>query len=97
VLITGCAHSGVERMAGRAAEIIGARLLLVLGGFHLGGASSDRIHEAAAHLADTTDSVAPGHCTGKKATAILVAQMSGSEALRVGKEVRVAGSERGKR
>ncbi|HEU67835.1 MAG TPA: hypothetical protein ENN53_01190 [Candidatus Acetothermia bacterium] len=89
VLVSGCAHPGVERMADRASELTGAGLHLVLGGFHLGRAPSHRIREVAARLGQTTQGVAPGHCTGEEATASLLVRFPGSEALAVGKEFRI--------
>ncbi len=43
VLITGCAHPGVHRLAARAARIAGERLRLVLGGFHLAGIPREKL------------------------------------------------------
>lgn len=68
VLITGCAHPGVERMAERAIGITGGPIALALGGFHLGSAGPARIEATivtlkALHVAG----VAPTHCTGERA------------------------------
>ena len=43
VVITGCAHPGVVEMVRRAKQVGEAEVYLVLGGFHLGGASRQKI------------------------------------------------------
>ena len=89
VLITGCAHPGIDRMAGRAARIAGERLRLVLGGFHLGGASPERLKRVIAGLREASESVAPGHCTGEAATQALLSAFPKGEALAVGTTFRL--------
>ena len=89
VLITGCAHPGIDRMAARAARIAGGRLRLVLGGFHLGGASPERLKRVIAGLREASESVAPGHCTGKAATQALLSAFPKGEALAVGTTFRL--------
>jgi 7,8-dihydropterin-6-yl-methyl-4-(beta-D-ribofuranosyl)aminobenzene 5'-phosphate synthase len=66
VVITGCAHPGISLLVERAKEVGGQDIYLVLGGFHLGGASapavqriSDTFHELG------VQNVAPCHCTGE--------------------------------
>jgi 7,8-dihydropterin-6-yl-methyl-4-(beta-D-ribofuranosyl)aminobenzene 5'-phosphate synthase len=65
VVITGCAHPGVVDIVRRAKELTGGEVHLVLGGFHLGGASETTI----AGIAETLQQlgvrrVAPCHCSG---------------------------------
>jgi len=84
VLVTGCAHPGVHRMATRAAKLLGERLRLVLGGFHLKGASKEQLAQVIRGLKEVTDSVAPGHCTGEKETQTLLAALPGSSSLEAG-------------
>lgn len=68
VVVTGCAHPGISEMVARAAEIGGDEVYLVLGGFHLGGASESRIKEIIATFQRLgVQKVAPSHCTGDKA------------------------------
>ncbi len=68
VLITGCAHPKVELMAQRAAEIAGARLYAVVGGFHLGSASQVRLDEIVRVFRSLdVEFVAPVHCSGDRA------------------------------
>jgi 7,8-dihydropterin-6-yl-methyl-4-(beta-D-ribofuranosyl)aminobenzene 5'-phosphate synthase len=65
VVITGCAHPGVVNIVRRAKELTGGEVYLVLGGFHLGGASEAEI---AAIVEDFRQlgvrKVAPCHCSG---------------------------------
>ncbi len=65
VVVTGCAHPGVEKMVRRAKESIGGDIALVMGGFHLGGASRSRVESIMADFrAMGVQRVAPCHCTG---------------------------------
>lgn len=71
VVITGCAHPGIAEMVARAAEIGRDRVYLVLGGFHLGGASEERIKETIAQFQRLgVQKVAPSHCTGDNAISL---------------------------
>jgi 7,8-dihydropterin-6-yl-methyl-4-(beta-D-ribofuranosyl)aminobenzene 5'-phosphate synthase len=65
IVITGCAHPGVDRIAEKASEITGRKLLCVMGGFHLHGAGRARLEEIAA-VFDRCDVRFCGasHCTG---------------------------------
>jgi 7,8-dihydropterin-6-yl-methyl-4-(beta-D-ribofuranosyl)aminobenzene 5'-phosphate synthase len=66
VLITGCSHPGIVKLAERAVEIVGEKLLLVIGGFHLYSAERDEILRTAQELKDYTEFTAPCHCTGEE-------------------------------
>jgi 7,8-dihydropterin-6-yl-methyl-4-(beta-D-ribofuranosyl)aminobenzene 5'-phosphate synthase len=68
VVVTGCAHPGVVEMVRRAKESVGGEVYLVLGGFHLGGASRRQIEAIIAEFRDLgVQNVAPCHCTGDQA------------------------------
>ena len=68
IVVTGCAHPGVERMTQAAKDAGAGDVALVLGGFHLGSASDRRIHSTIDALqALGVRAVAPLHCTGKRA------------------------------
>jgi 7,8-dihydropterin-6-yl-methyl-4-(beta-D-ribofuranosyl)aminobenzene 5'-phosphate synthase len=68
VLITGCAHPGVDELAAAAAEVTGGRLCLVVGGFHMGGYSRAAVEGVIARFGKLgVDRVAPCHCTGDAA------------------------------
>jgi 7,8-dihydropterin-6-yl-methyl-4-(beta-D-ribofuranosyl)aminobenzene 5'-phosphate synthase len=68
VVITGCAHPGVVNIVRRAKELRGGEVHLVLGGFHLGGASEARIADIVEDLQQLgVQKVAPCHCSGDRA------------------------------
>ncbi len=68
VVITGCAHPGIVEIVRRAKEVGGDDVYLVLGGFHLGGASQERIEPIIAAFTQMgVQKVAPCHCTGDQA------------------------------
>lgn len=68
VVVTGCAHPGVDRMVARAGEISQEQIALVLGGFHLGGASRARVEEIINEFRRLgVQQVGPCHCTGDRA------------------------------
>lgn len=72
IVVTGCAHPGISEMVERAKEISQEEIYLVLGGFHLGGASEVRIKEIISDFQRLgVQKVAPCHCTGDKAIALL--------------------------
>jgi 7,8-dihydropterin-6-yl-methyl-4-(beta-D-ribofuranosyl)aminobenzene 5'-phosphate synthase len=65
VIITGCAHPGIVNLVDRAIQLVGDPVYLVMGGFHLGGASNAQISsilEAFRRMG--VQKVAPSHCTG---------------------------------
>jgi 7,8-dihydropterin-6-yl-methyl-4-(beta-D-ribofuranosyl)aminobenzene 5'-phosphate synthase len=68
VLITGCAHPGIVRMARRATELAGSPLSLVLGGFHLLHKKENELRRVIEELQRLEiDRIAPCHCTGEAA------------------------------
>ncbi len=90
VVVTGCAHPGIVTMVRRAqaaAEDSGApwrKPCLVLGGFHLGGASRSKVERIVADFRNIgVQRVAPCHCTGERAMDML-AQEYGEGFIRVG-------------
>jgi 7,8-dihydropterin-6-yl-methyl-4-(beta-D-ribofuranosyl)aminobenzene 5'-phosphate synthase len=65
VLITGCAHPGIEKMAERCRSVIGVPYLIA-GGFHLKDSSPDKIKEVANQLYKMgVQKVSPNHCSGE--------------------------------
>ena len=79
IVVLGCAHSGVINTLGRIAELSGrAELYAVIGGMHLGRASTARI-EATAQAFEryNVQVVAPAHCTGPAATEFLKQELPG--------------------
>lgn len=67
-VVTGCAHPGVVEMVRRAEVEPDEGIALVVGGFHLGGASRARIEGIVVDLQELgVKRVAPCHCTGDQA------------------------------
>lgn len=68
VLVVGCSHPGIDKIA-QAASTIDPRIHLIVGGFHLIVASDADIQKIVTALHDTfsVQYVAPGHCTGEPA------------------------------
>ena len=65
VVITGCAHPGVVNIVRQAKELTGGEVHLVLGGFHLGGASEAEIGRIVEDFQQLeVRKVAPCHCSG---------------------------------
>jgi 7,8-dihydropterin-6-yl-methyl-4-(beta-D-ribofuranosyl)aminobenzene 5'-phosphate synthase len=70
VVITGCAHPGIARIAETALRLTGKRIHLLMGGFHLMAASHEEIAESILRLqALGVQRIAPSHCTGEEAMA----------------------------
>jgi 7,8-dihydropterin-6-yl-methyl-4-(beta-D-ribofuranosyl)aminobenzene 5'-phosphate synthase len=68
VIVTGCAHPGIVEMVRRAKEVTAGEVALVMGGFHLGGASRGQIEGIIAEFHRLgVEQVAPCHCTGDQA------------------------------
>lgn len=68
IVVTGCAHPGIVEMVRCAREAAGGDVALVMGGFHLGGASRGQIESIIADFRDLgVRRVAPCHCTGDQA------------------------------
>ncbi len=68
VIITGCAHPGVERMVLAAKRQFKEQIYLVMGGFHLGNASSNEVKKIIKEFKRIgVVHVAPCHCTGDQA------------------------------
>ena len=71
IVVTGCAHPGVEHIAQRAIEIAEKPILLLIGGFHLMYASTNQIRSVIAQLdALGVQNVCPTHCSGDEAIAM---------------------------
>ncbi len=74
VVITGCAHAGIEKVAARAREMLGRDISLLMGGFHL----SHHDHAALEEIADSLKShgvrrLCPTHCSGDLARRMFAA------------------------
>jgi 7,8-dihydropterin-6-yl-methyl-4-(beta-D-ribofuranosyl)aminobenzene 5'-phosphate synthase len=91
VVITGCAHPGIVNVVRKAKEIGQDRLHLVLGGFHLGGATNSAIEEIIEiFLKLGVKKVAPCHCSGDRARKLFEKHFGSSYIPSgVGKELRI--------
>ena len=91
VVITGCAHPGVVKII-EATKHIFPEIYLVMGGFHLGGASLDDLRLIGEHFRRLgVRHVAPCHCSSHAARS-LFEEMYGEDALLpgVGSVIRMA-------
>jgi 7,8-dihydropterin-6-yl-methyl-4-(beta-D-ribofuranosyl)aminobenzene 5'-phosphate synthase len=74
VVVSGCAHSGIVKIARRAKELIGKDVYMVAGGFHLLEATPDVVEGIIQDLQSLgVKKVAPTHCTGDQAIAMFEA------------------------
>lgn len=66
VVMTGCAHPGIVQIVNRAKNLFPEQnIRLVMGGFHLGGASRRQLQEIIASFQELgVQKVAPSHCSG---------------------------------
>ena len=68
IVLTGCAHPGVVEMVRRARQVVDQDPTLVMGGFHLGQASTNQVEAIIDELRQLgVQQVAPCHCTGDRA------------------------------
>jgi len=71
-LVTGCAHPGIVAVANLATKLAGRPLALIVGGFHLYRNNEAEVRYVAEQLLHLgVERIAPCHCTGDAATAIL--------------------------
>ena len=73
LVVTGCGHAGVINTVRHAIEVSGeSRVHAVIGGFHLGAASDERLDQTAEAFRQLEpDLIVPCHCTGDRAVARL--------------------------
>jgi len=72
VVLVGCSHPGIEKIM-EAARAVSAHPHLIIGGLHLVATSDTEIERVAQalHQRFGLDGIAPGHCTGEPAFAVL--------------------------
>jgi 7,8-dihydropterin-6-yl-methyl-4-(beta-D-ribofuranosyl)aminobenzene 5'-phosphate synthase len=69
VVIAGCAHPGIVKIASMAKNLLKDDILLVMGGFHLEWARKGKIEAVVGSLKELgVRYVGPCHCTGQEAT-----------------------------
>jgi len=72
IILTGCSHPGVENIVEKAAKELNIKPYLVIGGFHLAGASESRIRNTVSKLlALGVKKICPIHCSGDRIREIL--------------------------
>jgi len=65
IILTGCSHPGVENIVEKATKELNVKPYLVIGGFHLAGASESRIRNTISKLlALGVKKICPIHCSG---------------------------------
>jgi 7,8-dihydropterin-6-yl-methyl-4-(beta-D-ribofuranosyl)aminobenzene 5'-phosphate synthase len=68
IVITGCAHPGIVKIVNKAKDLFKNTVLLVMGGFHLGGESKGEIENIISSFRKLGVSyVGPCHCSGDTA------------------------------
>jgi 7,8-dihydropterin-6-yl-methyl-4-(beta-D-ribofuranosyl)aminobenzene 5'-phosphate synthase len=88
IVITGCSHPGIVNIVTHAKKSTGSKILMVMGGFHLGGGSQDRIRKTMDHLKNLgVDRIAPLHCTGFEAMKNISDRFVGFELMPAGSEI----------
>jgi 7,8-dihydropterin-6-yl-methyl-4-(beta-D-ribofuranosyl)aminobenzene 5'-phosphate synthase len=68
IVITGCAHPGIVKIINKAKDLFKNTVLLVIGGFHLGGKNKGEIENIISSFRKLgVSSVGPCHCSGDTA------------------------------
>lgn len=84
IVITGCAHPGIVKIVSRGKDLIGGDVLLVMGGFHLGGESRSGLEKIIERFKELgVKNVGPCHCSGDLARKMFQ-QAYGEHYIRVG-------------
>jgi 7,8-dihydropterin-6-yl-methyl-4-(beta-D-ribofuranosyl)aminobenzene 5'-phosphate synthase len=65
IVVTGCAHPGIANIVENAIQLTKRHVYLAVGGFHLGGATKEKILSVVERLRSLgVSNVAPCHCSG---------------------------------
>lgn len=68
VVITGCSHPRIVNILKKVKEVTGQEIYLVIGGFHLLGASDSELRDIIKSFRELgVEKVAPSHCSGDRA------------------------------
>lgn len=89
IVITGCAHPGIVKIAARAKDLLKDDILLLMGGFHLEWTTKTGIERIISELKKLgVQYAAPCHCTGSRAKTLFKEQSSKNYIdIGVGKEI----------
>ncbi|RLF98849.1 MAG: MBL fold metallo-hydrolase [Candidatus Wolframiiraptor sp.] len=72
VILVGCSHPGVVNIVKKASKDLGVKPYLVIGGFHMAGASEEECRQTIEKLLDLgVEKIAPIHCSGDLIRSIL--------------------------
>jgi 7,8-dihydropterin-6-yl-methyl-4-(beta-D-ribofuranosyl)aminobenzene 5'-phosphate synthase len=72
IVITGCAHPGILEVLNKAKDLMNDDILLVMGGYHLGGKGRDELEKIVSSFKKLgVRYVGPCHCTGDAAGEVL--------------------------
>jgi len=75
-VIAGCAHAGIINIVRHARKMIGEKVHVVIGGFHLINAAPEIIERTLADMkAIEPDYIVPAHCTGFEAASLFAKEM----------------------
>jgi 7,8-dihydropterin-6-yl-methyl-4-(beta-D-ribofuranosyl)aminobenzene 5'-phosphate synthase len=84
IVITGCAHPGIEDIVRKAMEMKDDRILLVMGGFHLLRTGKHAVEDIAREFKDMEiQYAAPTHCSGDQTLAVF-REVFGDKYLKLG-------------
>ena len=84
IVITGCAHPGIVKIINTARDLIGADILLVMGGFHLAGMNKPELEEIILYFRRSgVKHVGPCHCSGDLSRQLFKAEY-GNDFINVG-------------
>jgi 7,8-dihydropterin-6-yl-methyl-4-(beta-D-ribofuranosyl)aminobenzene 5'-phosphate synthase len=71
IIITGCAHPGIVEIINKAKDLMKNNILLLMGGFHLGGKGGGELGKIVSSLKKLgVRYIGPCHCTGDGARAL---------------------------
>lgn len=105
ILVVGCGHPRIELIVEETGKVVDKPIHLIMGGLHLLPASKEEIRRIAGRLHDQAQVafIAPGHCTGERAFAILQDVFADQyiyaglgSTLEVGRDVRLKADARGR-
>jgi 7,8-dihydropterin-6-yl-methyl-4-(beta-D-ribofuranosyl)aminobenzene 5'-phosphate synthase len=72
IILVGCSHPGVENIVAKAVKDLKVKPYAVIGGFHLSGASRERVEEVADRLVENgLEKIYPIHCSGEEIRRLL--------------------------
>jgi 7,8-dihydropterin-6-yl-methyl-4-(beta-D-ribofuranosyl)aminobenzene 5'-phosphate synthase len=87
-IICGCCHSGVLNVVAHAKKLFDQRIALLIGGLHLGGASTESLLKIAEALKkEGIKHIAPMHCSGFEAMRVFQDSFEQFELMGVGDEM----------